>query len=522
MTIRQETTRWLAAAAMMALAVAAPLAGSDPDPEAWPDPNGWPEYGGDGSRAGASPIQGPTLAREAAPTTAAQTSYFGAPIVDLDRNVYVASDEGVVTKFAPRLGTVWQTGPLDGSVRSSLALDASQRLYVTPVGTKMYAIDAETGQTLWTVNVNNDAESGFVITAAPLVHPDGLVIQPAMDGKVYAIQPGPESASVAWTFDTTVDGADKLVGAASVAPDGTIYVGGQNGYVYALTPAGGLKWKAQTNQLEGPLFPNEQIVASASVGPDGTVYVPTRLQNGLAGSVYAYRDGGSAAELLWSRQLNEKITAPVAVSGSALYVGDIGGTFYRISAGDGTIAWQFEAASDDPTLNDEIQEHTLDTRTLSVAELAIVANNGLVYVSYWHVDLTQGFPPQESFKSPFYALKTSDGSIQWRDILPKTMRSPALAPAGDLGHELARTGILYVAGDDGKLRAYGDEDTQAPAEPIPTLSTTRPPESTTSTAPNATSPSSSPPPGKSPGPGWLIAGGAAIAVAVVGRRNRAP
>ncbi|MBW3582162.1 MAG: PQQ-binding-like beta-propeller repeat protein [Euryarchaeota archaeon] len=457
------------------LFVAIPVLGATPD-DGWPASEGWTHYGGSPRHEARSPAIGPEKATEAA-VVALKGPSFTAPVMDATGDLYVGSDRdeaGTVTKLTPGLGVVWHRD-IPGNIRASLLI-GPDAVYAAPVDGRLYALDPESGAVLWDIDVGNRADGGFTITAAPTWHPDGFVVQPSMDGKVYAVADRTTEGEVLWTYDTTGDGAEKLVAAAAIADDGTIYTGGQNGFLYALTPEGELKWKVATAELGRPAFPEQQVAAPA-IGADGTVYVGTRVSRDLTGAVYAFKDTGSKAERLWVRQLDEKIVAPVAIGPDGdLFVGDIAGSFFRLEKADGAIVWRFNAAEHDPTIDSAVREHTLDTRTLSVAEQALVDAAGRVYVSYWHVDLTKGFPPQESFKSPFYALDAESGKIVWRHVSAKTARAPMMMPSEETRTTGTHDGVLYLATDAAKVHAFADASLRPPGRAATPSETITPPE----------------------------------------------
>lgn len=461
----------------------------------WPgDTPGWTVYGGSNAHTGVSPAVGPSKAKQVANPVALGGPSFTAPVADADGNLYVGDDTGQVTKLRPDFAVEWTVDlPVDAPIRGSLLVGPDGTVYVAPVAEHMYAYDGETGEPVqtpegeeWKARIRNTADDGdYVLTSAPVYHPDGSVIVGSMDGHVYAVSP--VTAKVLWKFKTdpprTSEGFDYVPTPVAIGDDGAVFATAQNGYLYKLDPETGKKvWHAKAHDLAdrvSTLVKEEQIVAAPSLGPDGRVYVTTRLKRELAGMVYAFDDKGDTVEKVWTRQLNEKITAPVTVDGDdGLYVGALDGTFYRLAPSDGAIVWDFHPQDDDPGVYDKVGARSQTTNPLAVAELAVLDGAGRVYVPYWHVDLTKGFPPQGSEPSPLYALKAEDGSITWRTTFDKTIRSPALVPVPGAETGGRAQGVLYLAGDDGRMYAFGDvappvtpEDAdveaQAPEEPEP-------------------------------------------------------
>lgn len=432
---------------------------------AWPHARGWPEYGGTATHTGLSSVVGPAAYKEAAAAGALKGPSFSAPVADLDANIYVGDDTGVVSKLSSSLKTLWQSTPLGGPIRSSVALGPDGTVYIAPVGDSLIALDGMNGQEKWRYDVKNNAEEGsYVVTAAPTIHPTGFIVQSSMDGNFYAVN---FDGSKRW--GPVGNAGDKCVATAAVGADGTIYAGCQNGRLYALKPDGTIKWSLLLQQTAGGSQLQEQQVAAPSIGTNGHIYVTTRVARSVTGSVYAIKDGGTSGSVQWRVALNEKITAPPAVDALGnLYIGDLGGDFFKINP-QGQVQWTFSPPEDDPDVYDDAQASDRPlAEVLAVAELAVLDRAGRVYVPYWHVDLTQGFPPQLSFPSPLYALNADDGSVVWRHIYPKAIRSPALLPSDSEAGSM-RHGILYVAGDDGNVYAVGEGKPLTPVVPDPTI-----------------------------------------------------
>jgi outer membrane protein assembly factor BamB len=118
---------------------------------------------------------------------------------------------------------------------------------VAPVGDDLVALSALDGKVVWRAKVNNTASANsYVVTAAPTIHPNGFILQPSMDGRVYAVN---TDGTIRWKFqtDTKVDARatvdNKVVAATAIGSDGTIYVGSQNSYLYAIKADGTQKWR---------------------------------------------------------------------------------------------------------------------------------------------------------------------------------------------------------------------------------------------------------------------------------------
>lgn len=192
----------------------------------------------------------------------------GAPAAALVAVQYEAEPE-------PSLREVWRNDALPGGSASSPVLDAEgSRVYVTDNVDALHALDAETGEVIWSVTI------GYAAGGSPSLSPDGLVM-PAGGGQspVLAVRDLGERGEVAWQRDDLVNR-----GVATQAAGGRAYVtvaadSYQNQLVVLDTADG--------SELDRVDLPGASVFSvGTTIGPDGTVFVPT-----IVGGLHALRAG---------------------------------------------------------------------------------------------------------------------------------------------------------------------------------------------------------------------------------------
>lgn len=332
---------------------------------------------------------------------------------------------------------------------------------------------------LWSVSL------GSPITGAPTVGPDGTVYVGAHDGKLHAVSP---DGVLVWSFATE----DRIWSTPAVAEDGTVYVGSDDDHLYAIDGADGtLRWRFRIGACEprvgfGPEGVRCDVDGGPTIGPDGTVYTG-------GDGVYAVWPDGT---LRWKLATAERVsTAPaLAPPGSPeqgmVYAGSLDDGLYAVRP-DGTRAWVFRTTRDieaSPSIGADgtIYFGSDDDKIYAVAPdgsrrwavvtggdvraSAAVAEDGTIYAG--------------SYDGHLYAIDSS-GRVKWRFAAAgKIHGSPAVArnrvilfgaqddhvyalsPDGALlwyltmGGDVDATpvvsgeGIVYVASDDGTLRAF--------------------------------------------------------------------
>src|SRR5215471_2403450 len=209
-----------------------------------PFPNAWHVFHGNELHNGQSTVTGPLTATLNWKYTAPSVSVtsFNSMTVDHNGNVYV-NGGGYLWSLNPAGQVVWSNNI---QATGATALSQDESTVYSVAGATLYALNATTGQILWTYALSNSSLG--------------------------------------------------IYGEPNIASDGTIYFGSWDTYVYALTSAGTLKWKFQTDGSIAPL-------ASPSLSPDEKrIYVGTGDPNSSpGGSIYAINSNGTLA---WSKKLD--------------------------------------------------------------------------------------------------------------------------------------------------------------------------------------------------------------------------
>jgi outer membrane protein assembly factor BamB len=174
---------------------------------------------------------------------------FGEALVEKD-GVYFACDNGYLFKLDPATGhEIWRadigdgraqrglphpvvenSGSFDWDIHSARPVLAGNTVLVGSGDGRVYAIDAASGKTQWSVDTGDQIRGEIVVDGA-------LGFAGNMSGKVVAIDL--KAARIVWTKDTrsSITGAMALV-------DGSLIVTNRSGLQAALDPATGtVKWK---------------------------------------------------------------------------------------------------------------------------------------------------------------------------------------------------------------------------------------------------------------------------------------
>jgi outer membrane protein assembly factor BamB len=224
----------------------------------------------------------------------------------------------------------WPSGTVDGGT-----------MYIGSMGGAIVALNAESGVRMWEWKAEKEEVGSFLSCGAgagqfsagqvyggPLVV-DGVAYFGAYDGKVYALDV--EDGDELWSYQ--LDGT--IVGGIAVA-NGTLYVGTSDGYLYALeTEVEGMEGRLKEGFV--PVETGDKVWAQPVVHDD-TVYFGS-----LDHKLYAV--DGATGESIWDEpfETGGGIGSPPVVVNGVVYIGSFDSKFYAVDAATKEEKWVFEA-----------------------------------------------------------------------------------------------------------------------------------------------------------------------------------
>jgi outer membrane protein assembly factor BamB len=358
-----------------------------------------------------------------------QISFVNSVTEDVDNWIMLnhdATHSGISKSSAPGGDLLWlYNAGFNNSINDNPVI-ASGRVYVGSRLGKVYCLDAESGQLIWSTQLSDSL-------SAPAVMYDRLYIG-SMNGKVYCLDT--KNGNLLWSYQT-----GSLIESA-VTIERAVYVTSRDHNLYCLDPYDGhLLWRYTTrNALRSSpavsggyvyfgSFDNNLYCLDALTGRNIWNYdlgsdidaSPTAfggLYIGAAdGKLYSF----TGNRIKWSFQTNGTIhestpavSGPIAAS-TSIYVGSTDGKIYCIDAESGSLLWKKQVG----------------TRALFTSP-AIVGNR--VYINSC-----------KSGRNWIVCLDRFTGTEIWsRKLLSTSFSSPAIAD-----------GRLYVGDEDGNIYCFG-------------------------------------------------------------------
>lgn len=277
----------------------------------------WPSYQHDSSRTGVAPED------YSLPLTTVWTysgtggeSYGTSPVV-ADGVAYYTSTSGYMMAVDAATGEELWVSDLGAEYQIMGTPAVYNGKIFVPFTTTAFppyhfgALDAQTGQVVWTSSLSSDASLGTPVVAS------GLVYVGDAYGYVYAFDT--DSGELIWRASAT--------GPINMGPslvEGRLMVGTGAGYLYAFNLSGGLEW---SRLLTGSLF-------GAPSGSFGMVFVGSW-------DGYVYGLEADTGNIVWTRTLDDPVyyATPVVWNG-AIYISDLFGSIHCMDALTGADLWQ--------------------------------------------------------------------------------------------------------------------------------------------------------------------------------------
>ena len=328
------------------------------------------------------------------------------PIV-ADGKVYLGAHFKILALDAATGETLW-TRPTSGPVQTSLAL-AGNRLYAGFLDHRLRAFNPQSGDLLW------EFRAGDLITASPVVH-DGIVYFGAWDGKQYALDAA--TGQVIWTYDAT-----EKVGVSAPIHEGIMAVPDKDGQIHLLNARTGqnrLVYRTPKSTNAAPVMAHDHVYFAAG----GRLYAIDSTEKEVPGQYQFKRVWAQ----LWLWQVpgvprpagqqggkwrfspdgaDSGIVASPAVSNTRLYVGDLPGRLYAVDPLSGAEQWRFQA-------DGGIYASPIivgDTVYIATQKGHVYAVDAAAGQSQWQLTLDSGINEPLAFAEGVLYLRTADGTL---------------------------------------------------------------------------------------------------------------
>jgi len=285
-----------------------------------------------------------------------------------------------------------------GIIENSSPAVVNGVFYVGSYDRNVYALDAGTGEKLWSYDTGNFLSSSPAVANGVLYIGTSNTLHGGTVrlGSVLALNAA--TGARLWSFATT-----DFVESSPAVANGVVYIGCDNGTLYALSAStGAVLWSFAT---EGP-------VVSPPAVANGVVYAASDDYN-----VYALNAGTGAK--LWSFATQGPFTASPAVANGVVYVGSWDNNVYALNATTGAKLWSYDtndavisstavangviyvgSADNVYALNAATGAELWNFATNSTVTSSPAVANGIVYVGSWDSNL--------------YALNATTGAKLWR------------------------------------------------------------------------------------------------------------
>jgi outer membrane protein assembly factor BamB len=295
------------------------------------------------------------------------------------------------------------------------------------------ALDVRNSEPLWTYSAGSAVDGTPAVTS-------GLVIFGTAAGSVVALSA--ESGTLAWTVPTS-----SPVHAAVAAASGEVIVGSNDGTVYAFDQTSGhLSWK---------------VKLAGGVGGSPAVDPATNevIAGDASGAVTALSITSGAT--LWSKSTGGPVDASPTVTSGDILVGSLSDKVYAFNETTGAVVWTFKTTSGVAT-NGSVYSKGTHAPAYLVGDdqgnvyFINITHGGLIRQIAGHGAAVTG----TSAPFGFALISFANGLViadKFADELTWEFQSSlSEAPATTVN------GVIYVAGQDGAVRAFTVPGTQIP------------------------------------------------------------
>jgi outer membrane protein assembly factor BamB len=291
----------------------------------------WPKFRYDARQTGRSDVK-PSLTGGASWSFKTQKGIFSSPVVAADGTVYVGSADRNFFAIHPDGTLAWQvaTGEI---IDSSALLDDRGHVYFGSGDGKLRALDAATGNVLWTMQADDpSANDAFInwFEGNVAIGPQGTLYVPNDNFFVYGVDRDTGAATMKYRMP------DQTWSLPAIdAKSGTFYIGNNN-----LLPVLG----KNTFSIEPDGSSTNWAVASLGTVAASPLLTDTAvIVGGFDGFMHAYsRDDGTE---LWSLPARDHIySSPAQMSDGTIVQPAADGTIYAVTP-DGKLRWTFDAGT---------------------------------------------------------------------------------------------------------------------------------------------------------------------------------
>ncbi|MBN1641823.1 MAG: PQQ-binding-like beta-propeller repeat protein [Anaerolineae bacterium] len=301
---------------------------------------------------------------------------------------------------------------------------AGDTIYVAETNGQVFALAAETGDTIWSYPPIEQRSGGLL---------SGCSAPTASDGPFYA---------------APAVGPDLLYLSSAGERTRSLFRQGENtAGLRALNHLGTLQWEFKGTESRSVAMP-------VLVGD--TVYLASSDN-----SVYAIDIATRQAR--WSFETTGWVWATPLVVDDRVYIASMDHSLYAVDASNGELIWQFDGAAGALPAAPAIAEGVLYIGALAGGIYAVDAETGAAvweraleggaWATPWIED---GMLYLGTLGGVVYALQVEDGSVVWQSPVGGEVRgTPALTE-----------GTLYVGCEDGKLYAFDAEDGSETVSPL--------------------------------------------------------